>query len=101
MRAFEDENVIHVDGRVSAVDDVEVINLELALADLTQIERRLERLKKGVVSIWAVLPFSGAARQHKASTLAVPSLLVVGERQAKRAKRSRRRWTQRHPSSHG
>lgn len=46
VRCFEDENVIHVDGSVDPVRDAELINLELAMADLTQVERRLEKIKK-------------------------------------------------------
>lgn len=46
VRCFEDENVIHVDGTVDPVRDAELINLELALADLAQVEKRLERIKK-------------------------------------------------------
>jgi GTP-binding protein YchF len=47
IRCFEDENVIHVAGGVDPVSDMETINLELALADAAQIEKRLERLTKG------------------------------------------------------
>jgi GTP-binding protein YchF len=47
IRCFEDENIIHVSGGVNPVDDMETINLELALADAAQIEKRLERLGKG------------------------------------------------------
>lgn len=46
VRCFEDENVIHVDGSVDPVRDAELINLELALADLAQVEKRLQRVKK-------------------------------------------------------
>ncbi len=46
VRCFEDENVIHVDGSVDAVRDAELINLELAFADLASVEKRLERVKK-------------------------------------------------------
>lgn len=46
VRCFEDENVIHVDGSVDPVRDAELINLELALSDLVQVEKRLERMKK-------------------------------------------------------
>jgi GTP-binding protein YchF len=46
VRCFEDENVIHVDGTVDPVRDAELINLELALADLAQVEKRLMRVKK-------------------------------------------------------
>lgn len=50
VRCFEDENVIHVDGSVDPIRDAELINLELALADLAQVEKRLERIKKDVKS---------------------------------------------------
>ncbi len=46
VRCFEDENVIHVDGSVDPIRDAELINLELALADLAQVEKRLERMRK-------------------------------------------------------
>ncbi|MEA5411509.1 redox-regulated ATPase YchF [Synechococcus sp. BA-120 BA3] len=46
VRCFEDDDVIHVSGSVDPVRDAEVINLELGLADLAQIEKRRERLKK-------------------------------------------------------
>lgn len=46
VRCFEDENVIHVDGSIDPLRDVELINLELALADLAQVEKRLQRVKK-------------------------------------------------------
>ena len=48
VRCFEDGDVVHVDGRVDPVADVDTINVELALRDIEQIEQRLERLgKKG------------------------------------------------------
>lgn len=47
IRCFEDDNVIHVAGKVDPKADMDVINLELALADLSQIEKRVERLAKG------------------------------------------------------
>jgi GTP-binding protein YchF len=46
VRCFDDENVIHVDGSIDPVRDAELINLELALADLVIVEKRLERIKK-------------------------------------------------------
>ena len=46
VRAFEDENVVHVEGSVDPIRDVDTINTELALADLGVLERRVERLKK-------------------------------------------------------
>jgi ribosome-binding ATPase YchF (GTP1/OBG family) len=47
VRCFDDDDIVHVAGKVDPLADVEVINLELALADIGQIEKRLERLKKG------------------------------------------------------
>lgn len=46
VRCFDDDDIIHVSGSVDPVRDIEVINLELALADLTQVERRVDRLRK-------------------------------------------------------
>ncbi len=46
IRAFADDNVVHVDGRVSPADDIETINTELILADLQTIEKALPRLEK-------------------------------------------------------
>ncbi|MEE9254125.1 MAG: redox-regulated ATPase YchF, partial [Pseudomonadales bacterium] len=39
VRCFEDPNVVHVAGKVRPVDDIEIINMELALADLESVER--------------------------------------------------------------
>lgn len=47
VRCFEDDQIIHVSGRVNPLEDIETINLELILADLTTAEKRVERLRKG------------------------------------------------------
>lgn len=75
VRCFEDDDVIHVSGSVGPARDAEVINLELGLADLAQVEKRRERLKKqmrtskeaqvedaALERIEAVLEQGGAAR---------------------------------------
>ncbi len=46
VRCFEDENVIHVDGKVNPASDVETINLELILADLESLNKRAEKTLK-------------------------------------------------------
>lgn len=46
VRCFEDENVIHVSNRINPLDDVEIINMELALADLDTVDRTLLRAQK-------------------------------------------------------
>ncbi len=48
VRCFEDDDVVHVSGSVNPSNDIEVINLELGLADLNQIEKRRVRLKKNI-----------------------------------------------------
>ncbi|XP_021775550.1 uncharacterized protein LOC110739398 [Chenopodium quinoa] len=46
VRCFEDNDIIHVNGRVEPKSDIDVINLELIFSDLDQIEKRLDKLKK-------------------------------------------------------
>merc|ERR1719238_803499 len=46
VRCFEDENIVHVSGSVEPLRDIEVINLELILADLSQVEKRLQKVSK-------------------------------------------------------
>src|SRR6056297_1133038 len=46
IRCFEDENVVHVDGSVDPVRDIEVIETELVLADFQTLENRIEKIKK-------------------------------------------------------
>ncbi len=46
VRCFEDPNVVHVSGRVSPADDIEVIDTELALADLETVERVFDRTRR-------------------------------------------------------
>ena len=46
VRCFEDDNVVHVAGRVSPLDDIEVIQTELALADLSTVEKTIAREQK-------------------------------------------------------
>src|SRR5574344_711235 len=46
VRCFSDKNIIHVEGTTDPVRDVEIINLELSLADLEIINNRIEKIKK-------------------------------------------------------
>ncbi|GAB4283454.1 MAG: redox-regulated ATPase YchF [Oscillatoriaceae cyanobacterium] len=46
VRCFENDDIIHVSGSVDPARDIEVINLELALADLSQVDRRIDRTRK-------------------------------------------------------
>jgi len=46
VRCFDDDNVVHVAGRVDPESDIETIDTELILADIATLERRLERLRR-------------------------------------------------------
>jgi GTP-binding protein YchF len=46
VRCFEDDDVVHVAGKVSPIDDIEIINTELALADLQSVEKGMQRVAK-------------------------------------------------------
>ncbi|RED33718.1 MULTISPECIES: redox-regulated ATPase YchF [Paenibacillus] len=48
VRCFEDENITHVDGKVNPVSDIQTINLELILADLESVEKRIDRSRKNM-----------------------------------------------------
>lgn len=48
VRCFEDENITHVSGGVNPISDIETINLELILADIETVEKRLERSRKNM-----------------------------------------------------
>lgn len=47
VRCFEDENIVHVDGSVNPLRDIETINLELIFSDLEILERRIAKVSKG------------------------------------------------------
>jgi len=46
VRCFENDDIIHVHGKVSPVEDIDVVNMELALADLETVQKRLDNLGK-------------------------------------------------------
>ncbi len=48
VRIFEDDNIIHVDGKINPLKDIEVINLELILTDMDTVTKRLHNLGKEV-----------------------------------------------------
>lgn len=51
VRCFEDENVVHVDGSVDPIRDIETIELELIFADMDAIARRMDRVRKLVRNV--------------------------------------------------
>jgi GTP-binding protein YchF len=66
IRAFRDDNVVHVDGRVSPQSDMETINTELILADLQTVEKAIPRLEKEARIKKDVVPQLEAVREAQA-----------------------------------
>ena len=67
VRCFEDENITHVDGTIDPVRDMETINLELILADIEVLERRIAKTQKAVRAdkkLAGELAFLEALRDH-------------------------------------
>ena len=50
VRCFENDDIIHVEASIDPVRDIEIITLELALSDLAQVDRRIDRTRKAVRS---------------------------------------------------
>lgn len=46
VRCFDNENIVHVDGSVNPIRDIETINLELIFADMESVDKHIERVKK-------------------------------------------------------
>lgn len=46
VRCFEDRNIVHVNGKIDPIDDIEVVNLELIFADLEVVEKRIGKIAK-------------------------------------------------------
>ena len=80
VRCFDDENVVHVHEAPQPADDIEVINTELALADLQQLERRLEKLEREVKGDRKLLPQLEMARRVEACISAGQPLRSFEER---------------------
>jgi len=66
VRCFDDENVIHVASKVDPRDDIEVINVELMLADLQQLESKIDRLTRQVRGEKKLQPVLDVAYELKA-----------------------------------
>jgi hypothetical protein len=76
VRCFENDDIIHVSGSIDPLRDIEIINLELALADLAQVDRRLERARKDArtkkeaqIEVAALEKLVAALNQGKAARL--------------------------------
>jgi GTP-binding protein YchF len=72
VRCFDDENVVHVDGAINPLKDVETINLELIFADLEVLEKRDQKLEKLIRS------GDGDAKKHKEIIQSLKGLMENG-----------------------
>ena len=72
VRCFDDENVVHVDGSINPLKDVETINLELIFADLEVLEKREQKLEKLIRS------GDGDAKKHKEIIQSLKELMENG-----------------------
>ena len=88
VRCFEDDNVIHVAGKISPLDDIEVIQTELALADLATVEKAIHREHKKarsgdkdaaklVALLERIMPDLNEAKPVRAMGLDAEELLLI------------------------
>jgi GTP-binding protein YchF len=69
VRCFEDENVVHVSGKVNPISDIDTINTELALADMAAVEKQLAKYTKAARS--------GGDKEAQRIVAALEKVLVV------------------------
>ena len=85
VRCFEDENIVHVDGSVDPVRDMETINLELIFADMDTMDRRIERAQKnsksGDKKLLAEVDFLKTIKAHLESGKPVRSMELTEDEQ--------------------
>src|SRR5258706_1580707 len=88
VRCFEDDNVVHVAGKISPLDDIEVIQTELALADMASVEKAIHREHKKARSgdkdaaklvelMERMMPFLNDAKPVRAMGLDAEELLLI------------------------
>ena len=87
VRAFHDDDVVHVDARVDPAGDIETVNTELILADLQTVENRLPRLQKEARATPSLKPASEAVAVGAAHSGRGPDDLE--------SRQPRARWTPR------
>ncbi|MBQ0711858.1 MAG: redox-regulated ATPase YchF [Porticoccus sp.] len=88
VRCFDDENVVHVEGKIDPTSDIEVINTELALSDLETVEKALQRVAKAAkgqdkdavalkVVLEKILPHLNEAKPLRAMSLDQDELKTI------------------------
>jgi GTP-binding protein YchF len=69
VRGFDDPNVVHISGEINPREDIEIINVELALADMGQLERKIGKLEsdvKGDKKLMPTFELAKSLRDHLA-----------------------------------
>jgi len=82
VRCFDDPNVAHVSSRPNPIEDIETIEIELALADLEQVEKKIERLVsavKGDKRLQASLDVASALKEHLGSGSPATSFSMIDD----------------------
>lgn len=82
VRCFEDQNVVHVAGKVDPLGDIEVINTELALADLETVDKALSRAIRAAKTDKSAIIFKNLlekVREHLNTGQPVRALVLTGE----------------------
>lgn len=77
VRCFDDPNVVHISEQPDPLSDIEIVNVELALSDLQQLERKIERLEsalKGDRKLQPAMDLALRLKQHLQQGLPVSSL---------------------------
>lgn len=80
VRCFDDPNVIHVSEEPDPRSDIEIVNVELSLADLDQLERKIERLEsevKGDRKLFPILSCANDLAEHLKAGLPISSITGV------------------------
>ena len=85
VRCFEDDNIVHVDGSVDPVRDIETINLELIFSDLEILERRIAKTSRGArndKALAAELELLNKIKEHLEQGLLAKTLEVSDDEKA-------------------
>lgn len=87
VRCFQNEKIIHVNGTIDPIRDIEIINLELALADLEQVSKKLEKdaklVKTGDKSLIAGVNLMQKIKDALENNLPARSVEIDGEEEEK------------------
>jgi ribosome-binding ATPase len=81
VRCFEDENITHVEGAIDPINDIEVIELELVLADLQMVENSLEKRAKREKELAPVIDALKKVEKHLSDNHKLISLELTEEEQ--------------------